>query len=501
MSTFKKDSMLFQHKKQRLQFNCAIYVFLLLLLAANAGCKKYLEIPLPVNRIAGEAAFTNDISAAAVLNNVFNNLIASGNVVDGSSSAAYLYGLYGDELINNATSGTNNPAFYSNNIQSTNTAGLWTNLYKQLHPVNLAIEGIANNDALVYKNQWLGEAYFLRAFIHFYLANMYGNVPIVTSSVYTTNNTLKRSPQADVYAQIIRDLKTAQSLLSADYRNANGAITADRARPNKAAATALLARTYLYTGDWANAEAQVNTIIGDVTYQLVPLNQVFLVASKEAIWGMAPGATAYTVKEATNYLITAGTTPVQTQGASIAVSLSPIQVNAFEAGDARKTTWVGVSNVTASGSTPAATYYFANKYKTKPITPALTAPVEYNMVLRLGEQYLVRAEARAQLGKLVGVNSAQSDLDTLRKRAGLAGVTATSKTDMLTAVMHERQVELFVEGGHRFFDLRRTGTLDAVMNIVAPQKAASWATFKQWWPIRSEDIVANPNLEQTPGYQ
>ena len=493
--------MLLQYKKQSLPFNYILCVFVLLMAGGNIGCKKYLEVPLPVNRIAGEAAYTNDISAAAVLNSIFSNIIATGNVVDGSSSAAYLCGLYGDELINNATSGTTNPAFYSNSVQSTNTAALWTSLYKQLHPVNLAIEGIANNDALVYKNQWLGEAYFLRGFIHFYLTNLYGNIPIITTSAYTVNNTLKRSPQADVYAQIISDLKTAQSLLSADYRNANGATTTDRARPNKTAATALLARTYLYTGDWANAEAQVNLVIGDVNYQLVPLSQVFLAASKEAIWGMAPGATAYTVKEATNYLITPGTTPVQTQGASVAVSLSTIQVNAFEAGDARKTTWVGVSNVPASGTIPAIAYYFVNKYKTKPTTPALTAPVEYNMVLRLGEQYLIRAEARAQLGKLVGVNSAQSDLDTLRKRAGLPGVTATSKTDLLTAVMHERQVELFVEGGHRFFDLRRTGTLDAVMNIVAPQKGASWATFKQWWPIRAEDIIANPNLEQTPGYQ
>ena len=62
------------------------------------------------------------------------------------------------------------------------------------------------------------------------------------------------------------------------------------------------------------------------------------------------------------------------------------------------------------------------------------------------------------------------------------------------------QLERFLEEGHRFFDLRRTGQLDAVMTGMAPVKGASWSAYKQWWPIPIADIQADPNLTQTPGY-
>ncbi len=473
-----------------------IYLVLLLAVTVGPGCKKYLTIPLPVTQIAGSAAFANDGAAAAVLNNVYAGIL-NVTVVDGANSAGYLYGLYGDELQNYAT-GITNSLFYTDAVSSTYTGGLWTNLYKQMYSVNSAIEGVSGNDALVYKSQWLGEAYFLRAFMHFYLANIYGDVPIVISSDYTINNVSKRNAQADVYKQIITDLKQAQGLLVNAYHDGGGAVVTDRARPNKMAATALLARVYLYTGDYANAATQADSVIANTTYQMAPLANVFLKGSTEMIWGMAPLATSYTVKDASYYLVTNGLTPLATIGSSYAVALSNTQVKAFETGDARFTNWVGVSNVPASGTVAAANYYYANKYKIK---TTQTAPVEYAMVLRLAEQYLIRAEARVQLGNLIGANSAKSDLDIVRARASLVGTTATTKADILTAIMHERQVELFTEAGHRFFDLRRTGNLDAVMNVVAPMKSGVWSTYKQWWPIPSTDILTNPNLVQTPGYQ
>lgn len=101
------------------------------------------------------------------------------------------------------------------------------------------------------KNQLLGEAKFLRAFNYFYLANLFGDVPLVLTPDYTVSGTLPRAPKADVYAQVVLDLLDAQKLLATTYP-ASG----ERTRVNQAAATALLARVYLYQQNWAAAETQ-----------------------------------------------------------------------------------------------------------------------------------------------------------------------------------------------------------------------------------------------------
>lgn len=475
--------------------NTSILCLLLLLITAS-GCKKYLEAPLPITSIAGSSAFANDGTSAAALSSVFGKLYSQGDF-DGVGSIGFLSGLYGDELKNLSTL-PSNQALYEDGVSSTvgGVTTLWTSFYGQLYSVNLAIEGLTPATNLNYRNQWLGEAYFLRGLLYFYLTNLYGDVPLVLSSDYLTNNTLARSPRADVYKQILADLLKAQSLLDSKYHDANGLVTQDRGRPNQAAVTALLARVYLYTGDWKNAESQAGSLIADATdYQLTKPAQTFLVNSTEIIWGIEPfqaGNYPYLVKDAVNYFLPKGKTPL---AASILASLSDSLVQAFEPGDARYTNWVGIDTVPASGSNPMTIYYYAYKYKA---IGAYTAPQESIALFRLGEQYLIRAEARAQQNNLGG---SLADLNAVRTRAGLPASTALSQTDVLGAIQRERRVELFTESGHRFFDLRRTGAQDALMTAVAAQKGGSWSSFKAWWPIPLTDIQNDTHLIQTPGYQ
>ncbi len=89
----------------------------------------------------------------------------------------------------------------------------------------------------------------MRAYFYFYLVNLYGQVPLAITSNYQTNSALRRAPLDIVYDQIIADLVGAETLLSLDYLD--GTLTkyqgkAERLRPTRWAASAMLARVYLY---------------------------------------------------------------------------------------------------------------------------------------------------------------------------------------------------------------------------------------------------------------
>jgi hypothetical protein len=107
---------------------------------------------------------------------------------------------------------------------------------------------------------------------------------------------------------------------------------------------------------------------------------------------------------------------------------------------------------------------------------------------------LIRAEARTHLED---INGARQDIDIIRNRAGLGNTDAATVNGLLEAVLHERQVELFLELGHRFFDLKRMGSADAVLSPIK----LGWDATDVLLPIPESEILLNPNLlPQNPGY-
>jgi hypothetical protein len=307
------------------------------------------------------------------------------------------------------------------------------------------------------------------------------------------NAKLPRAPLLQVYQQIVTDLKDAQNLLSDNYLNKNlqnYTGTPERLRPTQWAATALLARTYLYMGDYPNAETAASKIIGNTNqFSLTDINGVFLKNSAEAIWQLQPVQTARNTADGFAFIL-----PVSGPNANLnPVYLSPQLLSAFENGDLRRKGGNWVDSVIISGTT----YFYPFKYKA---TIASGPVTEYLMVLRLAEQYLIRAEARAQQNNFGG---AQDDLNKIRTRVGLPNTKANDKTSLLAAVLKERQVELLTEGGQRWLDLKRTGNIDAVMNVVTPLKAngAKWQSYQQYYPVNFNDLLKDPNLTQNNGYK
>lgn len=477
----------------------SIYAIAFALLTAG-GCTKLVEVDTPANRISSSSVYSSDATATAVLTGILTKL--SGNNYNGTPtipSISMWAGLSADEFSVWSGATSTYMLFYKNALSANSAGGeFWQNIYPLIYACNAAIEGLNASTSLTVevKQQLLGEAKFLRAFFYFHLVNLYGDVPLVISTDYQTNVSLARAPVAAVYQQIVADLRDAEvnlkdGYLKSDLLNFYVIGTEERVRPNKSAANALLARVYLYLGNWKEAEIQSTAVINNTAYyNLQSLNKVFLKNSNEAIWQLQPVTTGTisNTAEAVIYMFTYA--PVGLNG-SHPVYLSPSLIASFEPNDQRNT----LGNWIQSYIEGSKTYYYPYKYKVA--VSGTAKPTEYTMMLRLGEQYLIRAESRANQDNFQG---ALSDLNSVRVRAGLPTFNSASKPDIISKILHERQVELFTEFGHRWFDLKRTNTVDSVMKVITPLKGGTWNTDKKLYPISIPEILKGVNIVQNPGY-
>jgi len=445
---------------------------ILLLAATFTSCKKFVELGAPPTQVLLQDAFTTDASAQSAVLGMYTYINAAAN---GFLTNEHIYpGLSSDDLQYNTASDPQIQEFANNAILSTNTNALssWSIPYSNIKNANNCISGLEGSTLLTasVKSQLLGEAKAMRAFCYFQLVNIFGGVPLVLTDDYDAfNKALQpRNTVAEVYAQIVKDLTEAQTALPVAYAGTF------RGRFNKHAATALLARVYLYQKDYANAEAQATQVISSGTYSLPAPELAFVNTSNEILWQIAT-IQGITVQGAA-YVTAATVIPTYT--------LADVTYRSFEsAADLRRTNWTVVKTIGGKA------YYGITKYKLNAGTGN-----EYNVVLRLAEVYLIRAEARAQLNNLEG---ARADLNAVRSRAGLPALSAAlTQQQVILAVEQERRVELFGEWGHRWFDLKRTERAIPVLTGLKPAFKATSLLF----PIPQTQLIANTNLVQNPGY-
>lgn len=459
------------------------YFLSLILICTTIGCKKSVEVDPPIDKPDASVIYASDALATAVLTGMYNRM-SSGSFATGNNSISVRAGLSADEFSAYSSSGSEALSYYRNDIAPTTTR-FWSEIYNYLYITNSAIEGVTNSTKLNahVRDQLLGEAKFMRAFLHFYLVNLFADIPLSLSTDFGVNSIGVRIPKVDIYKQIVQDLIEAKELLSDNFSDLDlKGTTIERVRPHKGAATALLARVYLYVGDYGNAELQSTLLLNNKQlYDTVSLNQVFLKNSKESIWQLQPTAPNFNTPDGRAFILTSA------PGAAQPVSISTQLLSVFESGDNRRTNWI--KSDTFNGTV----YHSPFKYKVQSGSDL----TEYLVVLRLAEQYLIRAEARSKLNK---VAEALEDLNVIRNRAGLPDTVAADQQALLALIEHERQIELFSEWGHRWLDLKRTNRVDAIMSVATPQKGGSWQSYKQLYPIPQGDIDKSKALTQNAGY-
>lgn len=463
-----------------------------------ASCSKLIEVDPPITTINGDNVFNEDGTAIAAITGIYANM-SKARVSEGTGRLTNIFfttGLAADELELWNKSNTYLAQWYENNISPAENT--WSAIYNMIFVANSAIEKLPAANALTasVRTQLLGEAKFIRALCYFYLVNIYGEVPLAISTNYKVNQLLAKSKVSEVYALIVQDLNESKELLNAQFIGADGISSSkERVRPSKWAAIALLSRVYLYTGAYAQAEAQASLVLSNNgLFRLKDLNDVFLSNNEEAIWQLQPVGTneAANTKEGELMKLFPDVGPSD----NFPVYLTERLVHAFNAYDQRKAKWIDSVSIGTDK------YYFASKYK---IGREVAAIAEYSTVFRLAELYLVRAESKIRQNRIAdGIE----DLNILRSRATDQTAANTKKlsklntnldlADALLAVERERQFELFTEWGHRWMDLNRTGRIDAVLTGFKP----NWQPTDKLFPIPQTEIDMNPNLrgQQNPGY-
>ena len=407
----------------------------------------------------------------------------------------------------------NNTGRYTNHV--TNTVNTHMNRYDRYPTVNdcnlvlkyadAAKANSTTEDPAVttqLKNRLKGEALFLRSLVFHDMVKVYGYEPgkevngwtegiiLRTTPTEGTSNAdfRARSSVSEVYTQIIADLTEAITLLpnEADFGGSVFPASEKIYRVSKAAAQALLARVYLYKGDYANANTQAVAALAGTAKTVVSSanyanswnvsnhpESIFELNIASADWSSVDGVNN-SMASLTNSLpngLSAGS-------AQFAVCGSAELKAAFEVGDIRSTLWVNNSG-----------RWECKKWRGESGDYRENIPV-----IRVSEVILIAAEARANNSDDAG---AQTILNTLRTNRGLAATTNTGQA-LKDLILNERRVELCFEG-HRWFDLKRLG-------LAIPKPASlgvnpvQYTDFRILAPLPSDQVKLNSKLKQNPNY-
>ncbi len=433
------------------------------------ACEKNIELE-PVSSLDGSGGFKTKQDVTAALLGCYNSL----------QSASYVglrYWTFADMYADNIAHVGTFPSFsqvFNKQILADNVeiSNMWSNVYSGINRMNTVVEAAAAVDDKSFNSTAaIAEARLLRAFQYFNLLRYFGGgetgynksgglgVPLNVKPTLSPDDAkpVARSSEGDVWKLIGEDI---------DFAVQNLPNSVGVGRVNRRVAFALKARAHLYKSEWAAAEAAADSVITKGGYSLLTSanyqNIFFQKGNSEAIWELVYDAT--NTSQAYFFFY-----PTALGGRN-EISATASLRDASEATDVRKAV-----NYTSS---PAA--------KTLKFTRA--DGTDNNVMVRLAEMYLIRAEARARQNKLV---ESLADINVIRNRAGLLDAVAVTEAGLIDAIEKERRIELAFEG-HRWFDIRRYNKLSSV-GVTQP--------FRALWPIPQREVLTTQNIiTQNPGY-
>jgi starch-binding outer membrane protein, SusD/RagB family len=443
------------------------------------SCGDFLNLP-PLQDLEASGALSNAVGVETAISGTYqvirNGSLYAGNLISMNE-------LFGDYM----QPRTENLDFQSSMISSRNLnffngtgRDSWGDAYAGINRANNVLAALPKVTDMTADNKRRieGEALFLRGALYFTLVRWFGlpwgatpdnsHLGVVLRTQATTSPALeskkKRSTVAEVYAQIIADLRRAEELLPAPG-GAGG-------RATKWSAAAFLARVYFQQANYPAAVEASSRVIGSNAYRLSATFEQF---------GETPKRN---VEE--NILEVQNTSDQNTNGAGNAMRFDGFTApflslsaafrtvyNTFPATDKRKQ----LLFVADGGE------LYCKKYD---------AFIMNIPIVRLGEMYITRAEARAEAGDAAG---ALADLNVIRQRAGIPALTGLTGNALRDAIRAERVMELACEGD-RFNNLKRMRM--SIGNPVGTEAPLAWNSSRLIFKIPDTEMSANSEAEQNP---
>ncbi|WP_448702644.1 RagB/SusD family nutrient uptake outer membrane protein [Mucilaginibacter sp. AW1-3] len=383
------------------------------------------------------------------------------------------------------------PTFVNETASETYTGQAWAGAYRTIGEANLFLANVAGASGVPAAkiDQYTGEAKFIRSLCYFYLVNMWAQpynftagathpgVPLVltsSSSPFDPSNAVPRATVAAVYNQMEADLLDAEAKLPLNYGDP---AFSNVARATKGAARGLLARLYLYKGDYAKANTYADKIINTAAPDNYVLNNDPLTAFR-----------TFTTRESIFSVAMNGADNPNTNNAL------GQHYNPTKRGDIQLSSdFIGLMDITKDLRyknlvLPSGTAYYSNKYlNTNDWVP----------VLRYAEILLIKAEALANLNATAVADPVATSLvNEVRARSQASAIAPVTKADQIAAILTERRIELAFEGQAEFDFLRTGRGIPAHGAATAQAYGSNYVVLA----IPKYDTDKNPNLVQNPGY-
>lgn len=464
----------------------------LMTLSVVAGCNGSFLEREPISDLTEGNFFKTGADAEAALVAAYDALQSEYYIFD--------YFINGDVVADNCYAGGDNPNNFQLDEFTTTTTNLnvqrdWAYLYEAISRANAVLDNVEQIEAPDLsdrrKSEILGEAAFLRAFHYFQLVNLWGGVPLVLQKVNSTDPEVIYQPRAtveEVYNSIKADLEFALSRVTGPSEASAGQI-------HRGTVNAMLAKAFAQqpNPDWQQVNNYAEAVVSSGEFSLLPsyaflwdgqhensseslLEVQYIGGTNEANWGpqllLPPSLTGDNWRKFN--------TPANDLLAAYTAAGDNVRQNAsvlFE----RNLPWTDPNY--PDGRIP-----FPFKLRK---ADGWSSPSNV-ILLRLADIMLLQAEAKTALNQ---PEAARALLNQVRARVNLPPVTASTAEALREAIARERRLELAFEG-HRWFDLKRTGTTVATMNALGYNITEDKLLF----PIPQNEMDRNPRLVQNPSY-
>ena len=384
-------------------------------------------------------------------------------------------------------------------------AGNWDGHFSLIYACNdlvIAVETSGATDQGSIVNE--AEAKAIRAFAYFDLRRDYGEVPIILKKIVTPTDVIKaKNTVAEVDAQIISDLEFAALHLPLSWPAYPG-------RATKGFANSLLAKLYLYQGDWKKALAKSEEVIQSGQYNLMSSYETLFTKagnnSRETVFEvqfLVVGRTYYS----NNYFESQGVRGAGAWDLGWGFNVPTTNlINAYEANDPRKAATIlysgqsdGFGNILPA-SPPLDQLYWNKKAYTLPTERTAFGENKNHWenvkIMRYADVLLMAAEAANEDGNS---GLAATYLEQVRKRArgannSILPIVSGGQSTLRTAIKQERRIEFAMEG-ERFYDLVRWGDAGAILG------GKGYQTKHRYYPIPQTAIDQSGGvLKQNPNY-